>query len=131
MKRRTLALVASLLLLTLAACTRDPKVRAQRLLENGNKYFALEKFKEASIMYRRALQQDRKFGEAYYRLGLTSLKLSSYGDAAKMLRYAVELQPENSDAATKLADLYILAGSEDPQGTKQLVGEAAQLADRL
>ena len=59
------------LLLPLAAlalsCTSDPKVKAQRYLENGNKFFAKGKFREASIMYRSALKQDLRFGEAYYR----------------------------------------------------------------
>src|SRR6267378_7405557 len=62
------------LMLTVASCSRDPKVQAQRYLANGNKFFEKTKYKEASIMYRRALQRDLRFGEAYYRLGLTDLK---------------------------------------------------------
>ena len=63
------------LVLIAASCSRDPKVQAQRYVENGNKFYARAKYKEASIMYRRALQKDLRFGEAYYRLGLTDLKL--------------------------------------------------------
>src|SRR5579863_4334914 len=92
------------LLLALSACTRDPKVLAQRYLDNGNKFFAKGKFKEAVIMYRSALAKDKRFGEGYYRLALADLKLGALSDAAQALRRAVELQPGNSDAATKLAD---------------------------
>src|SRR5579863_713592 len=95
--------------LALAGCTRDPKVRAQRYLDNGNKFFAKAKYKEASIMYRRALKEDLRLGEAYYKLGLTDLKLAAYGDAAKALVRSVDLQPANLDAAARLADLYLLA----------------------
>jgi tetratricopeptide (TPR) repeat protein len=132
MSRKPLAF-ALLLLLALASCNRDPKAQAQRYLDNGNKFYARDKFKEASILYRKALQKDARFGEAYYRLGLTSLKLAAFGDAANMLRRAVELQPENSDAATKLADLYVLASTEqqDQKSAQRLIDEAKDLADRL
>jgi tetratricopeptide (TPR) repeat protein len=119
------------LLLALSACTRDPKVLAQRYLDNGNKFFAKGKFKEASIMYRSALLKDLRFGEAYYRLGLTDLKLGAYSDAVQKLRRAVELEPNNSDAPSKLADLYLLAASRDRQNSAELVKDASQLADKL
>jgi tetratricopeptide (TPR) repeat protein len=118
-------------LLLSVSCTRDPKAQAQRYLDNGNKFFAKEKYKEAALMYRRALQKDLRFGEAYYRLGLTDLKLGAYGDAVKMLQRAVGLQPENSDAAIKLGDLYLLASTQDPQHAKDLRGEAKDLAQKL
>ena len=68
MKRSTLLRCLPLLLLVLASCSRDPKVQAQRYVDNGNKFFAKAKYKEAAIMYRKALSKDPIFGEAYYRL---------------------------------------------------------------
>ena len=103
MLHRKLLLMVPFALL-IASCNRDPKAQAERYLNNGNKFYEKGKFKEASIMYRRALQKDLKSGEAYYRLGLTELKLLAIGDAARAtLRRAVELQPNNVDAANKLA----------------------------
>jgi tetratricopeptide (TPR) repeat protein len=116
----------------LAACNRDPKVQAARYLDNGNKFFAREKFKEASIMYRRALQKDLRYGEAYYRLGLTELKLQAYADAAKMLLRAVELQPNNADAMTKLADIYLVAAVQGNGANRDaLFKDTKDLADKL
>ena len=120
-----------LLLLLLTSCTRDPKVRAQRELENANKFFAKAKYREAALMYRRALQQDMRFGEAYYRLALTELMLQNYGDAVRWLRRAVELQPNNTDAITKLADLYLLAAVQGQAQAPQLLGEVKDLSDKL
>ena len=120
-----------LLLLLLASCTRDPKVRAQRELENANKFFAKAKYREAALMYKRALQQDMRFGEAYYRLALTELKLGNYGDAMRGLRRAVELQPNNTDAITKLADLYLLASTQVSTQATHLLGEVRDLSDKL
>jgi tetratricopeptide (TPR) repeat protein len=118
-------------LLSLASCTFDPKAQAQRYLENGNKFYDKGKFKEASIMYRRALQKDMRFGEAYYRLGLTDLKLSSYGDASRMLRRAIELQPTNVDAITQLADLFLIAATQDSSHANDMLKEVKDLDDKL
>ncbi len=131
MVSRKYLIFLSLFLLALAGCTRDPKVRAQRYLENGNKFFAREKYKEASIMYRSALKQDLRFGEAWYRLGLTDLKLAAYGDAAQNLRRATSLQPDNLDAAAKLADLYLLASLQDQKHAKDLQNSVKELADQI
>lgn len=129
--KRNKAWILSVLLLALVACSRDPKVQAQRYLENGNKFYDKEKYKEASIMYRRALQKDLRFGEAYYRLGLTELKLQAYSDAAKALLRAVELQPNNTDSATKLADLYLVAAIQGGPQQEGLMKEVKELAEKL
>ncbi len=114
-----------------ASCSRDPKVQAQRYVENGNKFFEKGKYKEASIMYRRALQKDLRFGEAYYRLALTEINLADYGDAVRALRRAVELQPDNADAAVKLADIYMVASTQDKGNSPEYLKEAKELADKL
>jgi len=119
------------LLLILASCSRDPRVQAQRYLDNGNKFFAKAKYKEASIMYRRALQKDLRFGEAYYRLGLTDLKLAAFGDAGHALRRAVELEPTNADAITKLTDLYLVASIQDTAHQDQLLKDVQDLSGKL
>jgi len=106
MKYRKLLTFLPMLVLALASCSRDPKARAQRYVENGNKFFAKGQYKPASIMYRNALKQDRRFGEAYYRLALTALKLSAYGEAFKDLVNTVELEPNNADAKKALSELH-------------------------
>lgn len=117
-----------------AACTRDPKVKAQRYVENGNKFFNRGKYKEASIMYRNALKQDARDGEAYYRLALTDLKLGAYGDAYRALANTVELQPSNTDAKVQLAKIYLLAavqGGSNPTKAAQDLSDAKDLANQL
>ncbi len=130
MKYRKL-LVLLVFTLFIASCNQDPKTQAQRYVNNGNKFFDKGKFKEASIMYRRALQKDLKSGEAYYRLGLTEIKLLAFGDAARALRRAVELQPNNVDAINKLAEIFLIASSQAAQHTQDLRMEARELAQKL
>lgn len=115
------------LILVLAGCNRDPQV----LVEHGNKFFDREKYKEASIMYRRALQKDARFGEAYYRLGLVSLKMGAFGDAYKALWTVMELQPQNADAMAKLGDLVLLAAAQNAVLAPKRLEEADELADKL
>ncbi len=109
MKRLVVVLAA----LTLVACSRDPNVAKKRYLENGNKYFAKEKYKEASIMYRNALQKDQRYGPAYYHLALTDLKLGRVSNAIGELRRAMELipkdQPEHLDSEVRLAETQYIA----------------------
>jgi len=113
MKRWVVVLAA----LTLLACSRDPNVAKKRYLENGDKYFAKGKYKEASIMYRNALQKDQRYGLAYYHLALTDLKLGRAPNAIGELRRAVELIPkdqtEHVDSEVKLAEIYIAFTRED------------------
>lgn len=101
------------IVLLAVACSRDPQVQSQKLVENGNKFYDKAKFREASIMYRRALTKNAKNGDAYYRLGLALIKLQAWDDAARSLRRAVDIAAEekkdNADATTKLADIYWMA----------------------
>src|ERR1700691_2944646 len=105
------SLVVVLAALSLVSCSRDPNVAKKRYLENGNRYFARGKFKEAPIMYRNALQKDQRYGPAYYRLALTDLKLGRIPNALNELRRALELipkeQPEHADSEVRLAEIYL------------------------
>jgi tetratricopeptide (TPR) repeat protein len=131
MKHRKLLTFLSILVLALSSCTRDPKVRAQRYVEQGNKFFAKAKFKDASLMYRNAVRQDPRFGEAYYRLALTDMKLAAFGDAFRAFSNTVELQPGNVDAKTQLANLYLLKAVQDQPRAAENVDMASNLAAQI
>src|SRR5689334_13755895 len=111
MGSKRVAAAVALILVVLVSCNRDPNVAKKRYLESGNKYFEKGKYKEARIMYKDALQKDQRYGLAYYRLGLTAIRLGSGGEAVQSLRRAYELipkdQPEAWDAAIKLSEIYL------------------------
>ena len=127
------SLVVILAALTLVSCSRDPNVAKKRYLENGNKYFAKGKFKEASIMYRNALQKDQRYGLAYYRLAQTDLKLGRIPNALGELRRAIELipkdQPEHLDSEVRLAEIY-LAFTRESQFLSEVEGITKELLQR-
>jgi tetratricopeptide (TPR) repeat protein len=130
MKRLPLLLVIPLLFL-LAACNTDPKAASRKYVENGNKYFNRGKYKEASIMYRRAIGKDGRYGEAWYRLGLTNLQLGIPQEAIKSFSRVRELDPSNTDAIVKLADLELLYYIANPQANRPLLPELKELDQQL
>ena len=131
MRSIRIAATVMVAVLALASCSRDPKVVKQRYLDSGNKYFEKGRYKEARIKYKNALQKDMKFGPAYYRLGLTELKLNSYGPAILAFRRAKELihedQPEHWDAMVKASEILLLAGG----GKKELMDEVNGYCEEL
>jgi tetratricopeptide (TPR) repeat protein len=129
---KSLQSVALLLVaLTFIGCDSDPKVARQKYLETGNRYFKNEKYREASIFYRKALQKDARFGEAYYQLGLSELKLGKPADAMRALQRAVELDKANIDAASKLAEIYLAIYARSEAKPKNLLKEIEDISKRL
>ncbi len=127
-------LATALVALTLISCNRDPEVAKQRYLESGNKYFDAGRLKEASIMYRKAIDKDRKFGQAYYRLALVSLKQNSVAGSVPALRRAVELlkpgTPDSNDAVLKLSEIFVVAAQGQPKN-ESLVKEVQDNVAKL
>src|ERR1700735_1424662 len=117
-KFRAVALVLAATV-ALVSCNTDPNVAKKRYLDLGNKYFDKHKYKEASIMYRRSLEKDKRYGPAYYKLGLTYLKQKQITSAVNSLRRAVELlpkdQPDRWDALVKWTDIYLEVVHEKQQ----------------
>jgi tetratricopeptide (TPR) repeat protein len=115
--------VVSVALLALSSCNRDPNVAKKRYVESGNKYFDKGKYREAILMYRDALQKDRRYGQAHYHLGLAYLRMNNVQEGVRSLRRALEFlgpnDPERWDAIVKMSSIFVTLGNRD----KQLQGE--------
>jgi tetratricopeptide (TPR) repeat protein len=114
-------------LLFSTACTQSP----QKLVAAGNRYHDKQKYTEASILYQKAITKDKTYGEAYYREGLNLLDMGEPVNAAKFLRRAVDLQPNNVDAEMKLAEIYLSAYSADRRKFKSLLPEVQELDAKI
>ncbi|MGA2882848.1 MAG: tetratricopeptide repeat protein [Bryobacteraceae bacterium] len=113
--RGALAVIVLPLIVFLAGCRS-----AQSYLEKGNAMFAQGHFAEANLNYRKALQKDPNFGEAYYRAGLAELKDNKVAQALQDLQRAVRLMPDNQAAKTDLTNLLLGAYIGDSQHPKFL-----------
>ncbi len=107
MKLRLVPVV--LVLIALAGCSFNPEAAKRRYFENGERYAAQGKYREAIILYRNAIKKDPKFGEAYFKLGEAELRRGDPRGAVAAYRRAVELLKDNELAGSKLADLYLAA----------------------
>src|SRR5438270_2975285 len=121
------ALVPACALLLSTACTQSP----EKLVATANKYHDRKQYKEASILYQKAIAKNKTYAEAYYREGLNLLDAGSPGESAKFFRSAVDLNPNNADAKTKLAEIYLTAYAQDPSRFKSLLPEARELVNKL
>jgi tetratricopeptide (TPR) repeat protein len=119
------------LALTLFATACSPEAKKKKALDGGNKYFEKGQYKQARLMYLNAIKVDPRFGEAYYQLALTNLRLGSYGEALGNLQRTIELQPENLDAHSKLADIYLNAYASNQAKYKNLINDIRDLSARI
>jgi len=126
-------LIALVVLAMGSSCNLDPNVAKRKYLESGNKYFDKGKYKEASIMYRSALKKDARYGDAYYRLGLTLLKLNNPVAAARPLQRALELLPpgeDRNDTSGKVTDIYVAVYITDTRRDQPLERELTAYLER-
>lgn len=126
-KQRAGLFVAASLLGLLTGCRSDP----QSYVASGNKYYERGKYKEASIMYRKALNKDMRYGDAWYRLGLTNMKLTLYPEARRDFSRAMEISPNNTDAIVKLGDIDLMYYVLDSRGNKSLLTDLKELTQQL
>jgi tetratricopeptide (TPR) repeat protein len=123
--------VCVLLLISLAACNTDPRAVGKRYIANGNRYFARGQYKEASILYRRALAKDLRSPDAWYGLGLVNAKLGQLPEARQDFSRAMELDPGNQDAIVQLGDLDLAFYLLDPPSGRVFLADLKEITDRI
>ena len=110
-------MMAMLATAALSACSKDPQAVAKEALDKGNQHAQNNKYPEAIIEYRRAVQSDPRLGEARLKLAYA---YASTGDGINALREyvrAADLLPENKEAQQRAGAFMLLAGQfNDAQG---------------
>jgi tetratricopeptide (TPR) repeat protein len=126
---RRISIVLFVVVFLLTGC--GPEAKKKKAMEGGDKYFERGQYKQARLMYMNAVKADPRFGEGYYKLALTNLRLGSPSEALGNLQRTVELQPDNVDAYAKLADLYLAAYVSNPVRGKNLLRDIRDLSGKL
>ena len=111
-------MLASFCLLFAVSCGGDPEVAKQQYLQSGNDYFEQERYEEAIIEYRNAIQEDPRFGEARQKLADALLELGNLEGAYRQQVRAADLLPEDVDAQIKTASILLAAGQFEDAETR-------------
>jgi tetratricopeptide (TPR) repeat protein len=120
--------VLAVWLIGLASCGGgNPKT----YIDRGNRYFDAQKYDDAAIQYRKALQKDSKSGDAWYRLALVDLKRGNASEAYQELTTAVDLMPDNVPAILRLGQLALNGYKADPNHSPKLLQQAKTQAGTL
>jgi len=127
MKQTTCVCVVILAFVAATGCIATKQTYVSR----GNKLYDEGKYSDASLNYRKAIQKDPKFGEAYYRLGLTAIKQNQPREAYDALSRASQLLPNRADIAESLGDVLLSYYLADPSHPQRLYKQISQLADDL
>src|SRR5882672_10880770 len=116
-------LIASLLAasLILAGCSRDPNVRKQKFVAQGDAYFKDGKYPEAQISYTRALQIDPRYVVALYKSAQCSERVGNWNSAFRELSRAVDLEPENWPAHLELGKIFLASGNAQEAKNRALL----------
>lgn len=105
----------------LGGCSRDPEVLKQRFFNLGQEYLERGQYDEASILYRKALQQDALFTAAYCQLAEAEFARQAFSASATAFYRCFGLDPTNLRAFSVLADIYLATAGQaaSPASTVQ------------
>lgn len=103
--RLSLLPVLVLTVFVAVSCSKD----ARQYYESGNKYYGQQKFREAVVEYRNAIQKDPRFGDARLKLAESYVKLNDHRNAYEQYVRAADLLPNNIDAQLKAGTYLFLA----------------------
>src|SRR5215475_4127402 len=99
------------LTLVIAACSRaDPEAAKRRHMQRGDEYAKQEKYAEAVIEYRGAVQADQRFGEARKKLADAYLKVNEGANALREYVRAADLLPQDAETQATAGKLLLGAG---------------------
>lgn len=109
-------------LLALSGCTNAEKAKAEHV-RRGEAYLKEQKFQEASLEFRNALQIDDKMAAAHWGLAQAYEGLQRFPEMITELQKTNELDQNNVDSRVKLGNYYLVAS----KGRPELLDEAERL----
>jgi tetratricopeptide (TPR) repeat protein len=119
----TLALVAAT-----SACKDPAKAKAEHL-SRGEAYLKDNKYQEASLEFRNAIQIDDRSAQAHWGLARAYEGMEQFTQAFEEMQNTIRLDPNNLDARIKLGNYYIVAYQRNKDSKYK--DEATRLAEEV
>ncbi len=110
----------------LAGCTTSAQSKADHV-KRGEAYLKDEKFQEASLEFRNAIQIDGNLAAAHWGLARAFEGLQRGPELVDELKKTIALDPNNLDARLKLGNLYIIAS----RGDANVIAAAERIAQDI
>ena len=110
----------------LAGCTTAAQSKAD-YVKRGEAYLKDEKFQEASLEFRNAIQIDGNLAAAHWGLARAFEGLQRYPEMLDELKKTIALDQNNLDARLKLGNIYIIGS----QGRADIIAEAEKIAQEI
>jgi len=110
-----------------SGCSRN----AASYVTKGNKYLAEKRYDDAMIQYRKAVQLDRKNGDAYYGMGLVEVQHNDFSQAYDTLTLAAEFSPKRREVSVALGDLTWSIYIADNRPAPRLYNQLSKLSQSL
>ncbi len=82
------------------------EIEAAKEHAKGTEQMLAKKYKEAIVFFRRAIDLNPDFAEAYYNLGVSYEELGKHDDSIETLNKAIQLAPQNANAHYALGYAY-------------------------
>ena len=111
-----------------SGCARNPELAKRQYVASGDQYVAHQKYQEAALEYRNAIQQDSRFAEARLKLAEVSTRLGDTAQATREFVAAADLMPQ--DVAVQLEACQALLGAGKYEDAKIRADQALALDPR-
>lgn len=115
-----------MVLLAMTACKTK-----RGYVEKGNALFDQGKYPEAALNYRKAIQKDPNYADAYYHLALTTARQGDANTTYNSLLRAWRLDPNNVEIKKTFAAVCLEYYMKDPARPRKLYDQLNQLASEL
>jgi tetratricopeptide (TPR) repeat protein len=122
----TLLSVLLAAIFAISGCANPEKTKIAHV-EKGEVFLKDEKFQEASLEFRNAIQIDDKLASAHWGLARAYEGLQRFQETFEELRKTTELDKDNIDARVKLGNYYVAAANGHPE----MVAEAERMAKEI
>lgn len=111
------------------ACSKE--AAAKRYLSRGSEFFKAGNYEEASLNFRKALQNDQRLGEAARQLALSELKQGKIRETYQAFTQAVQLQPDHEQTKADFGDFVLNLYLSDSSRPTQFYELLLQLSEQM
>src|SRR2546423_7167009 len=113
LRPETIVIPLALITLGLLGCAGSPEARSAKFMTAGKKLLQNNNPARALLEFQNAARVTPKSSDVYYQLGVAYLALGDLRNGVAGLRKSLELNPKNTGAQLRLAQL--MAGASDPK----------------